>query len=92
MKRLTVRTFALLTALALTIFMIAFLCIWIALPYTGKSRSQRLLDAKTEQLVSSLRITEKQNSESLFTDFIRETGAYLFLLDGEENTVSHFTF
>lgn len=92
MKRLTVRTFALLTALALTIFMIAFLCIWIALPYTGKSRSQRLLDAKTEQLVSSLRITEKQNSESLFTDFIRETGAYLFLLDGEENTVSPFTF
>lgn len=92
MKKLTVRTFALLTALALTIFFIVFLCIWISLPYTGKSRSQRLLDAKTEQLVSSLRTTEKQNSEALLADFIRETGAYLFLLDGEKNTVSPFTF
>ncbi|MDE7133280.1 MAG: HAMP domain-containing histidine kinase [Lachnospiraceae bacterium] len=92
MKKLTVRTFALLTALALTIFFIAFLCIWIALPYTDKSRSQRLLDAETEQLVSDLRVTEKQDSEPLFTDFIRETGAYLFLLDGEENAVSPFTF
>lgn len=92
MKKLTIRTFVLLAALSLAISVIAFLCIWIALPNAGESRSQRLLAAKTEQLVSTLRLTEKSNSEPLFTDFIRETGAFLFLLDGEENAISPYTF
>ncbi len=92
MKRLTLRTFALLTALSLTICAAAFLCIWLALPNAGKSRSQRLFAEETEQLVSALRVTEKQNSEPLFTDFIRETGAFVFLLDNEKNYVSPYTF
>ena len=92
MKKLTVRTFALLAALSLAISVIAFLCIWLAVPYAGKSRSQRLLAAETERLVSTLRVTEKQNSEPLFTDFVRETGAFLFLLDREYIPVSPYTF
>ncbi|MDE7193173.1 MAG: HAMP domain-containing histidine kinase [Oscillospiraceae bacterium] len=92
MKKLTIRTFALLAALALAICAVAFLCIRIALPYAGKSRSYRLLTAETEQLISTLRVTEKQDSEPLFTDFIRETGAFLFLLDGDQNPISPYTF
>lgn len=92
MKRLTARTFALLAALSLIISVIAFLCILTALPYTGKERSQRLLAEETEQIVSALRLTEKRNSEPLFTDFIRETGAFLFLLDDERKPISPYTF
>lgn len=92
MKKLTVRTFALLVALSLAICAVAFICIRVALPYAGRSRSRRLLISETEQLVSALRVTEKQNSEPLFTDFVRETGAFLFLLDGEQNPISPYTF
>lgn len=92
MKKLTIRTFALLAALSFSIYAAAFLYICIALPYAGKSRSQRLLVSETEKLVSALRVTEKQNSEPLFTDFIRETGAFLFLLDSEQNPISPYTF
>lgn len=92
MKKLTVKTFALLAALSFSICAAAFLYICIALPYAGKSRSQRLLVSETEKLVSALRVTEKQNSEPLFTDFIRETGAFLFLLDSEQNPISPYTF
>ncbi len=92
MKKLTARTFALLVTLSLAVSVIALLCIRIALPYIGKSRSRELLDAETKQLVSTLRVTEKQKSEPLFTDFIRETGAFLFLLDGEKKSVSPYTF
>lgn len=92
MKKLTARTFALLMALSLAVSGIALLCIRISLPYIGKDRSLELLDAETKQLVSTLRVTEKQNSEPLFTDFIRETGAFLFLLDREQNPISPYTF
>lgn len=92
MKKLTVRTFALLAALSFSICAAAFLYICIALPYAGKSRSQRLLVSETENLVSELRVTEKQNSEPLFTDFIRKTGAFLFLLDSEQNPINPYTF
>ncbi|MDE6733255.1 MAG: hypothetical protein K2J77_10310, partial [Oscillospiraceae bacterium] len=92
MKKLTVRTFALLAALSFSICAAAILYICIALPYAGKSRSQRLLVSETEKLVSALRITEKQNSEPLFTDFIRKTGAFLFLLDRAQNPISPYTF
>lgn len=92
MKKLTARTFALLVTLSLAVSVIALLCIRIALPYIGKSRSRELLDAETKQLVSTLRVTEKQKSEPLFTNFIRETGAFLFLLDGEKKSVSPYTF
>lgn len=92
MKKLTARTFALLMALSLAVSGIALLCIRISLPYTGKNRSPEFLDAETKQLVSTLRVTEKQQSEPLFTDFIRETGAFLFLLDREHNPISPYTF
>lgn len=92
MKKLTINTFALLAALSMAVCAITLLCIHISIPYAGKSRSQRLLTAETEQLISTLRVTEKNNSEPLFTDFIRETGAFLFLLDGEQNPISPYTF
>lgn len=92
MKKLTVRTFALLAALSLAISAAAFLCIWIAIPYAGKSRSERLLSEETERLISELRVTAKSDSEPLFTDFIRDTGAFLFLLDAEQKPVSPYTF
>lgn len=60
MKKLTIRTFALLAALSLATCAITFLCIRIALPYAGKSRSQRMLASETEQLVSTLRVTESK--------------------------------
>ncbi len=92
MRKLTINTFALLAALSLAICAVAFICIRIALPYAEKSRSHRLLASETEQLAAALRVTEKQKSEPLFTDFIRETGAFLFLLVREKNVVSPYTF
>lgn len=92
MKKLTLKTFLWLLTLSVAISAIAYLCIWISLPDAGERRSQRLFASETEQLVSKLRLTEKEESERLFTDFIRKTGADVFLLDSGNNSLSPFTF
>lgn len=92
MKKLTLKTFLWLLTLSVAISAIAYLCIWISLPDAGERRSQRLFASETEQLVSELRLTEKEESERLFTDFIRKTGADVFLLAGGNNSLSPFTF
>lgn len=43
-------------------------------------------------MVSQLRITEKADSEALFWDFGRETGAQLLLFDAAGHRISPFTF
>lgn len=92
MKKLTLKTFALLLALSLVISGIAYLCIWLFLPDVGKQRSKRLLETETEQLIAELRITEKEQSERIFADFIRQTGAEISLLNSDEKSLSPFTF
>lgn len=52
MKKLSVRTFALLVTLSLAVLMIILFCICIALPYVGQSRSQDLLDVETAWLLA----------------------------------------
>lgn len=91
-KKLTVKTFLLLLVLSLSVILFAYGCIWILLPYADKKQAQNELAEKSEQLVSNLRVTEKHDSELLFTDFIRATGADILLLDREGNAVSLFTF
>ena len=92
MKKLTLKTFLLLLGLSLTISIFAYACIWFFLPYTNKNQAQRELHIKTEQLISELRLTPKAESENLFTEFIRQTGTEVFLLDHDNQTVSLFTF
>lgn len=92
MNRLTAKTFFLLLALSLTILLSAYGCIWIFLPYADQKLAQRRLDQRTQQFVSGLWTTNKDDSESLFTDFIRQTGAKLILLDRNGEPVSPFTF
>lgn len=92
MKKLTLKTFIFLLVLSLIISTVAYLCIWFFLPRTGKARSQQKLVSETEKLVAILQLTQKADSEYLFTDFIRKTGADIFLLDSENNLVSPFTF
>lgn len=92
MNRLTTKTFFLLLALSLAILLSAYGCIWIFLPYADQKLAQRRLDQRTQQFVSCLRTTAKGDSEPLFTDFIRQTGAKLILLDCGGDPVSPFTF
>lgn len=92
MNRLTTKTFFLLLALSLAILLSAYGCIWIFLPYADQKLAQRRLDQRTQQFVSCLWTTAKGDSEPLFTDFIRQTGAKLILLDCSGETVSPFTF
>lgn len=91
-NKLTIKTFFLLLLLSLTIILSAYGCIWIFLPYANQKLAQRSLDRQTEQLVACLWITPRDDSEPLFTDFIRQTGAEMLLLDQNENPVSPFTF
>lgn len=92
MKKLTLKTFALLAAIAFAISAVAFLCLWIALPNAEERSSRQRLEEETERLVSELRIAEKGSSERLFTDFVRNNGALLVLLDDEGYPVSPYTF
>ena len=81
MHKLTTKTFFLLLILSLTIILSAYGCIWLFLPYADQKLAQRSLDQRTQQFVSCLWTTARDDSEPLFTDFIRQTGAELFLLD-----------
>lgn len=92
MKKLTQKTFLILTALSLTVCLTACGCIWLFLPYADKNRAERELEEKTSQLVWRLRATERPESETLFLDFMRETGADLCLTDEQGQRVSLFTF
>ena len=92
MKKLTLKTFWMLFALSLIICFSAYICIWFSLPYTDERHAQHELDEKTQQLIALLRITPKYASEKLFTDFIRETGADIMLLNAKQHPVSLFTF
>lgn len=91
-SRLTVMTFLLLLLLSSAISLFAYGCIWFFLPGADLKRAQRSLDQETQQLISSLWTTCKSDSEPLFTDFIRRTGAELLLLDHEKAPVSFYSF
>lgn len=92
MNKLTIKTFFLLLLLSLTISLSAYGCIWIFLPYANQKLAQRSLEQQTEQLVACLWTTPGDDSELLFTDFIRQTGAEMLLLDHNGDSVSPFTF
>ena len=92
MNKLTIKTFLLLLLLSMTILLSAYGCIWFFLPYADQKLAQRSLDQRTRQLVSCLWTTPKSNSELLFIDFIRQTGADVCLLDQNGEAVSLFTF
>ena len=70
----------------------AYACIYLFFPYANENHAWRTLDKKTEQLLSSLQATEKNNSEILFVSFLKETGADILLLNENRETVSPFTF
>lgn len=92
MKKLTIKTFWMLLVLSLIICFSAYICIWFFLPYADGKRAQQELHIKTELLVSELRTSDHGAGEKLFTDFIRETGAEIMLLNEEYCPVSLFTF
>ena len=91
-KKLTQKTCLMLTALSLAVCLLAYGCIWFFLPNAGQGRARRELERRTQQLVSRLRLTQKAQSEELFTAFIRETGAQLSLQNNKGQAVSLFTF
>lgn len=92
MHKLTLKTFLLLLILSLIILLSAYGCIWIFLPYADQKLARRNLALETKEFVSSLWMTPKDDSEPLFTDFLRRTGAELVLLDRDGEVVSPFTF
>ena len=92
MHKLTLKTFFLLLLLSLSVTLFAYGCIWIFLPYADQKSARRNLARQTEQFVSCLWTTPRSDSTPLFTDFLRQTGAELLLLDQSGETVSPFTF
>lgn len=92
MRKLTKKTFVLLLAISLAVSVLVYGCIRLFLPYADKNQAKHVLEEKAQQLVEKLRKTERSESESLFLEFIRETGAYAFLLDKQGHQVSMFTF
>lgn len=92
MKKLTAKTFLLLLILSLTVLLFAYGCIWIFLPYANRKQTQREFEEKTDQLVITLRTTQKHNSEALFLNFIQETGSDVYLFNKYDIRVSIFTF
>ncbi len=92
MKKLTIKTFLIFFFLSFVVSISAYSCICFSLSYTNKAYRQQLLDKKTKLLLSDLRETKKQDSEQLFIDFIKETGADLILLNQNRECVSLFTF
>lgn len=92
MKKLTAKTFLLLLILSLAVLLFAYGCIWIFLPYANRKQSQKEFEEKTEQLVITLRTTQKHNSEALFLNFIQETSADVYLFNKYDICVSIFTF
>ncbi len=92
MKKLTVKTFLLLLGLSLAVILFAYGCIRLFLPYADKNSAQRSLEESTQQLADRLRKTSRNESEPLFLDFIRTTGADVCLLNEEGACISLFTF
>lgn len=92
MKKLTIRTFILLLILSLFVLLSAYGCMWIFLPYANEKKMQRTLDEKATQLINDLRQVPQQDSEPLFTAFLRETDADFVLQDKYDKYVSPFTF
>ncbi|MDE7274533.1 MAG: HAMP domain-containing histidine kinase [Lachnospiraceae bacterium] len=91
MHNLTLKTFLLLLLLSLTILLSAYGCIWLFLPYASQTLSPHRLERQTQQFVSSLWAAHKSDSEPLFVNFIRQTGADISLLDQSGEAVSPFT-
>ncbi|MDE7313213.1 MAG: HAMP domain-containing histidine kinase [Eubacterium sp.] len=91
-KKLTQKTFLLLTILSLTVCLLAYGCIWVFLPNAGQRRARRELEQRTQELVKELRLAQAGRSEELFLEFIRETGAQLSLQNDKGQRVSMFTF
>lgn len=92
MKKLTVKTFLLLLGLSLTVILFAYGCIRLFLPYANENSARRSLEESTQQLADKLRETPRNDSEPLFVDFIRTTGADVCLLNKEGVRISLFTF
>lgn len=92
MHKLTLKTFFLLLLLSLSVSLFAYGCIWVFLPYADQKSARRNLARQTEQFVSCLWTTPRSDSTPLFTDFLRQTGAELLLLDQSGEAVSPFTF
>lgn len=92
MSRLTRKTFLFLLLLSLVTILSAYGCIWLFLPYADQKHAQRSIKQLSKQLVSCLWTTPRDESEPLFLDFIRQTGAEMLLLDQNGKVVSPFTF
>ena len=92
MKKLTQKTFLLLLSISLIIGALTYICVWIFLPYADKNRARHQLEQRTDELVSMLWSTDKAESEPLFLDFVRETGAEFVLLNKEGRGLNPFTF
>lgn len=92
MRKLTQKTFYMLLALCLSICILSYAFIGIFLPAANEKQARRQLEKKTEELVSHLRNTKESESETLFINFIKETGADLKLMNANREEVSLFSF
>lgn len=90
-KKLTQKTCLLLTALSLAVCLFAYGCIWFFLPHVDRRRAEKELKGQAEQLVRKLRVIEKQESEALFLELIRETGAGLWLMDEQGQSIPFYS-
>lgn len=90
-QKLTAKTFFLLLLLSLSVCLLAYGCIWLFLPYANQKFAQKNLTRQTTQFVSNLWMTPKSDSGFVFTGFLRQTGAELFLFDHNGEEVNPFT-
>ncbi|MDR1705956.1 MAG: HAMP domain-containing histidine kinase [Clostridiales bacterium] len=81
-----------LLALFLVISTAVYLLAGLFLPFSNEGQARRELFARSEELVSRLRLGSQDESNALFTKFLRETGAGLILLDENRQPVPRFLF
>lgn len=91
-ESLTAKTFLILFALFITALTAVYFFTGLFLPFASEKQASRELFVQSENLVSGLRLRNENECGASFTDFLRETGAELFLLDANRKIVSDFAY
>ena len=91
MNSLTRRAFAVFMMISLGVSVFGWFLIWIFLPDEGLLLTNRQLQNQTQQLVSTLRECEQNESVSYIRSFERETGRALFLMTADRRILDPVT-
>lgn len=90
-RNLTVKIFLLLLSIQLFLCAIVYFFTSQFIPYANESLTQHRLDAQSKALITELRQCSDAESRKLFANFMKDTGAELYLLDANNDTIDLFT-